>query len=653
MKAEETKQVHVRRFISKLLVSVLVVFLCIAGIFMSTNANSGSKQLNVVFTHDIHSHLDSFTTLFNGSEISIGGFARIKTIIEGEKEKNPDTLVVDGGDFSMGTLYQTVYEEEAAELRMLGFLGYDVVTIGNHEFDYRSKGLNQMLETAVASGDVLPKFVLCNVDFTNPNEGAALIKKGFDDYGVTDYVVLQKGDVKIAVTGVFGKDSLSCAPTCELTFTDPVTSVKETVAKIQANENVDMIVCLSHSGTNDNADKSEDEILAKAVPELDLIISGHSHTTLEKPIQYGDTYIVSSGEYGMEVGTLFMEQKEGGRWSVSAYDLIPVTDEIVSDEDTLKKIAAFGENVDTDYLSKFGYTSNQVVAKNPYDFCAVEDVYDIHEEHTLGDIIADSYRYGVNKTGNYDPVDVAAVPSGTIRDTYTKGDVTVKEIFNSYSLGIGPDEVPGYPLISIYLNGSELKTLAEVDASVSDLMTTARLYFSGLNFTYNPHRMILNKVTDIYLTGDDGKKIPVENDKLYHVVADLYSGQMLSTVTDMSYGILSVVPKNADGSVVENFEDCIVYNGNREVKAWESIAEYMGSFKENEEGVSVIPEIYSANQGRKVVDNSKNIGALVSHPNKYAVMIVVVVLIIAAVLILMVLLFVKLIRQLSKKIRKN
>lgn len=89
--------------------------------------------------------------------------------------------------------------------------------------------------------------------------------------------------------------------------------------------------------------------------------------------------------------------------------------------------------------------------------------------------------------------------------------------------------------------------------------------------TYNPNRLILNRVTDVYLTKND-KREEIEDDKLYCVVADLYSGQMLSAVTDMSYGLLSIVPKNADGSKVEDFEDCIIYDGDQELKAWVSIA---------------------------------------------------------------------------------
>ena len=158
-----------------------------------------------------------------------------------------------------------------------------------------------------------------------------MIADGFAEYEVKDYVVITKGDVDIAVLGVFGEDSLACAPTCELIFEDPVEAVKETVAEIIANEDVDMIACVSHSGTWEDESKSEDEILAKSVPELDLIISGHTHTELAEPIQHGDTYIVSTGEYGKKIGALSMVQNSDGRWSITDYELITIHSGIAED----------------------------------------------------------------------------------------------------------------------------------------------------------------------------------------------------------------------------------------------------------------------------------------------------------------------------------
>ena len=608
--------------------------------------------VDIVFTHDTHSHLNTFTTMVDGLETELGGFARMNTLIEAQRAQNPDTLVIDGGDFSMGTLIQTVFETQAAELRMLGYLGCDVTTLGNHEFDYRSKGLANMLTSAQASGDAVPAMVVCNVDWDTMEaegltEGQQRLKDAFAAYGVSDYTVLEKGDVDIAVVGVFGKDALACAPTCELKFEDPIEAVKQTVADIKANEDVDMIVCVSHSGTWEDESKSEDELLAKAVPDLDLILSGHTHTEIEEPIQHGSTYVVSCGEYGKNLGELTLIQQADGRWAMSAYELIPITSDIAVHAATQQTIDSFMDTVDTDYLARFGYTKDQVLAENDIVFSTQKDLENIHEEHNLGDIIADAYVYAVENAADYDgvPVDLAVVPSGTVRDTYARGDITVEQVFNSFSLGIGADGVPGYPLISVYLTGREIRTAAEIDASVSDFMTTARLYCSGLNFTYNPHRLLLNKVTDVCLE-DDGQRVALEDDKLYRIVADLYSGQMLSAVTDMSYGILAIVPKYADGTPITDFEDVIIMENGRELKAWDSIARYMASFADTDgDGIANVPAYYSTTHGRKLVDTSRSPLALLKNPNKFTA--VYAGLLAAAVLLIV--LVVLLIRKLVKK----
>ncbi len=623
----------------------------------TVQAEKQRKKVDVIFTHDTHSHLNSFTTIVDGEKSEVGGFARIKTVIDEKKADNPNILVLDGGDFSMGTLVQTVYESEAAEIRMLGEIGCDVTTLGNHEFDYRSKGLANMLESAAASGDKLPELVLCNVDWDAMEEkglsdGQKLIAEGFEDYGIKDYVMLKKGDVNIAVIGVFGTDALACAPTCELLFQDPVEAVKETVKEIQEKEKADMIVCVSHSGTWEDEDKSEDEILAKSVPELDLIVSGHTHTDLDEPIVHGDTYIVSTGEYAKKIGSMSMEQKEDGRWEMKEYELIPITTSIPADETTQTKVDGFMEAVDSEYLSQFGYTQKQVLARNTIEFSSLYDLEYEHTEHNLGNIMSDAYRYAVTNAEDYDgkPVDVAVVPSGTIRDTYAVGDITVESVFNSFSLGIGADGVPGYPLISVYLTGEELKTAAEIDASVSDFMTTARLYMSGLNFNFNPNRMILNKVTDSYLVDMDGNKIELEDDKLYRVVADLYSGQMLSAVTDASHGILSIVPKYEDGTPIEDFEDVIITENGKELKAWEAIAGYMESFEDSDgDGIADVPEEYRKPQGRKVVEDSKDIGDLVKNPNKYTAIIIGAVVAVIVIIVLIILLIRKLVKRKKEK----
>ncbi len=645
-----------KRVISSVLAVAMTCALCVSSV-LAQDQKGENKTLDVMFLHDTHSHLNSFDTVENGENQTLGGFAKIKTLINEQKEENPDTLLLDAGDFSMGTLIQVAYAEEASEIRMLGELGMEATTFGNHEFDYKAEGLANMLTNAAKSGDVLPELVVCNVDWDQMeeeglNEEQELLKEAFETYGIKDYIVLEKGDVKVAVTGVFGKDSLDCAPSCPLEFEDPVEAVKETVATIRAEESVDMIVCVSHSGTSDNEEKSEDEILAKNVPELDLIISGHTHTKLEEPIVHGDTSIVSCAEYGKYLGDLSMSQKSDGRWKIDSYELQTVDNSVKADTETQKKVEEMEARVDEVYLKQFGYTKDQVLCTNEIEFATVDDTSDQHTELNLGSIMADAYTYAVEQadTGDDHPVDVAVVPSGTIRDTYAKGEITTEKVFNSFSLGIGEDGIAGYPLISAYLTGAELKTVAEIDASISDLMTAARLYTKGLCWTYNPHRMILNKVTDVYLCDADGNRVELEDDKMYRVVTDFYTSQMLGGVTDLSYGLLSIVPKFADGTPVEDYTDMVVHVDEKELKAWTAIAGYMESFEDtNGDGIGNVPEKYASPEGRKIVEDSKNISDLLKNPNKFFFMILGVVLIVILILVVVVLFIRKIIRKKKRR----
>lgn len=584
-------------------------------------AANNDKSVDFLFVHDTHSHLESFQTLVNGKAENVGGFARLKTVIDEKLAGNPETLIVDAGDFSMGTLVQTVFETQASELRMLAHLGVEATTLGNHEFDYRPEGLANMLEAAMNSGEQLPQLLLSNADWARMEaegltEEQSILKEAFDRFGVKEYTVIEKAGVKIALFGIFGEDCLDCAPLCPLVFEEASVTAKRIVAEIEAKEDVDMIVCLSHSGTWDDEAKSEDEILAKNVPEIDLIVSGHTHTTLPEPIQHGDTYIVSCGEYGKNLGTLSMSEVEDGIWKMDSYELLPITEAIEEDEETKERVESFVQSIDVDYLSQFGFTRDQVLATNDIKFSTVDELSGVHTEHNLGNIMSDAYIHAIG-----DEVDVAIVPAGMVRDTFIEGDITVEQVFNAFSLGIGPDGVPGCPLVKTYLTGEELKVLAEIDGSISDLLSYARLYLSGMNFTYNPNRLILNKVTDCYLE-KNGERVEIEDDKLYCVISDLSSAQMLGSVTDMSFGLLKVIPKFEDGTPVENYEDLIVTKDGKEVKAWVAMANYIDSFADEDgDGISDVPDEYAEEQGRKVVHDSKNILHLINHPNKYAMLI--------------------------------
>lgn len=248
------------------------------------------------------------------------------------------------------------------------------------------------------------------------------------------------------------------------------------------------------------------------------------------------------------------------------------------------------------------------------------------EEDPLGSIIADSYVYAVQKAEGeqYEKVYVTISPSGAIRDTFQQGAITVSDAFNVSSLGIGADRIPGYPLVSVYLTGKEIKTAAEIDASISPIMTSAQLYPSGLRWTYNPNRMLLNKVTDVefvtnvpYTEGKETEEI--EEDRLYRVVAGLYSAQMLGAIEDSSMGLLKITPKDKDGQVIKDFEQHIIHDRNgAEVKEWYALASYLESFEPNEEGVSEIPSYYEEAEGRKQREDSRSLADILKKPNQFA-----------------------------------
>lgn len=617
------------------------------------------REIQILFTHDMHSHLDPYKVKKGETTTMVGGFAKLKTLVDEKRGSQPATILVDGGDFSMGTLYQTIYETEAPELLQMGNIGYDATTFGNHEFDYRSQGVANMLHAAVKHaeenpGQKLPALLSANIDWSkNTSSENQLVKEAMDAYGSTPYLVLERGGIRVGIYGLLGKDADECAPESGLVFEDIVETSKKMVETLKKEE-VDLIVCLSHSGTSEKEDKSEDEILAKEVPEIDVIVSGHTHTSLEEVIQHQDTYIVSAGSYIESLGELHLSQKEDGRWKLETYALNPLDETVKEDEEIKEQLAGYKEKVEEQYLSTFGYTFDQVLAENPLEFTQMDEFAMEHEEDPLGSIISDSYVYAVEQAegDSYEKVYAAVSPSGCIRDTFQKGSLTVSDVFNVSSLGIGADRIPGYPLVSVYLTGEELKTAAEIDVSVSPIMTTAQLYPSGLRWTYNPNRMILNRVTDVELVTNvpytEGKeREEIQDEKLYRVVAGLYSAQMLGAVEDSSMGLLKITPKDRDGNPIEDFEAHIIHGqSGAEVKEWYALASYLESFEPNKEGVPEIPAYYGKPEGRKQEDDSHNLLELVKNPNKFAWMLYGVV---AALLLLITLIVVFIVKRRKRK----
>ena len=592
-------------------ICMLVLLLCAAA---PAFADSGDRLATVLFTHDLHSHLLPAT---NEEGESYGGYSRLMTAIDAQKKKFPDAILVDAGDFSMGSLFQTAYASEAIELRMMGAMGYDATTFGNHEYDYLPAGLASMLNSAVESGDPLPAIVECN--YLPPESGepgysqdSILVRQAFDNYGVQDYILLERGGIYYVIFGLMGIDSDACAPNSGQILRDCAESAQRVVdeatalcrEKYQAEP---LVICLSHSGTENG--KGEDYQLAKKVNGIDLIVSGHTHTALEEPIQVNGTYIVSAGEYSKYLGMAQLRYSADGSVSMEDYSLIPIDDALEEDLRIQSMTEDFKQAVEESYLSRYGFGFDEVLVQNPYPFESARDIMTPQHDSALGSLLTDAYRWAAEKTLGV-PVDLALTASGVIRESIPMGDVTVSDVFNIASLGVGTEG----ELICAYLTGRDLKTVLEVDASVQPIMNTAHLFCSGVEYSYNTRRMLFNKVDSAMLCREDGTLAEIQDDQLYRIVTGRYVGGMLGSVESSSMGLLQIVPRDESGEPipVERLSEYVIRDENGvPVKEWFAIASYLKQMG------GTMDSKYAAPDGRKLVYSSWSPISLYSNPNVF------------------------------------
>lgn len=253
---------------------------------------SQEKKLVILHTNDMHSQIESYEPTDSGFKAGKGGMVRIATYINKVKETEKNVLVLDAGDFSQETPYYNVYSGDA-EIAMMNVIGYDVATLGNHEFDLGLENLKRLIENANFP------FVNANYDFTGtPLEGL-----------VTPYKIINIDGIKV---GVFGlgveltkftfKDNYK-----GIKFNDIFTTADKYADLLKNKLNCDLVICLSHIGYQSG--KFNDAEVAKKSTNIDLIIGGHSHTLLEVPQEVknknGKTvYIGQTGSRTLHVGRI-------------------------------------------------------------------------------------------------------------------------------------------------------------------------------------------------------------------------------------------------------------------------------------------------------------------------------------------------------------
>ena len=599
------------RRLSSLGLSLLLILVVFSA---SVGAEETGKQATILFTHDLHSHFFPQQTEDGGQS---GGYARLMTALKREREAHPNAVTVDGGDFSVGSLVQTLYTSQAAELRTMGAMGYDATTAGNHEFDQTGVGFAKMLNTAALSGDPVPALLMANYKPSAENPDQLDIQRAMAAYGVRDYLLLERGGIIFGIFGVMGEESDSMAPTSGFTLEDPTAAAQRCVDALR-EQGAEFIICLSHGGTDEKKSRSEDEQLAEAVDGIDLIVSGHSHTTLEEPIVVGDTYVVSAGPYCENLGSITISWNEAGEKSLVDYHLTPIDESLPEDPEIASLAEEWKNLVSGSYLSTYSLTYDQVLTTSSFDLKLPEQ--GTQGENALGNLVADAYLWAVENLEADSPQveTVAVTASGVVRAPLYAGDITVSQAFDVLSMGEGETGTSGYPLVSCYLTGKELRAVLEVDASVTPLMPEAQLYLSGIQYSFNVHRMFFNRVTEANLLepplagpSNFQGQVPLEEDGLYRVVTGMYCAQMLSTVKETSFGLLSIVPKDEEGQAITDFSQRILRNASGgEIKEWYALAAYLRSF--GEDGLS---QRYASGDGRKEVSRSWNPVELVKHPS--------------------------------------
>ena len=229
-------------------------------------AKNTDIKITILHTNDMHSHIHPFK---KGRNKGLGGIAQRSGVINSIRAQEEHVLLLDAGDIFQGTPYFNFYKGEL-EFKLMSQMKYDAATLGNHDFDNGLEGLQKQLPYANFP------FLIANYDFTN-----TILKDKFKPYKVFD-----KGGIKIGVFGI-GIELDGLVPQKlygNTIYQDPIKKGNYYASLLKKKEKCDLVICLSHLGLKYKGDKISDIKFASQTRNIDLIIGGHTHTFLKKPI---------------------------------------------------------------------------------------------------------------------------------------------------------------------------------------------------------------------------------------------------------------------------------------------------------------------------------------------------------------------------------
>lgn len=511
----------------------------------------------------------------------------------------------------MGTLFELLATLEAPELRLMQALGYDATTLGNHELDWTPAGLAAILQAAHAKGVRLP-ILSSNMGFSSSDPGDDALEALVRDQGVLrPKLVKTVGGIKVGLFGLLGANAVQVTPQVSpLSFEAIELAAARMVAELRDQDQVDIVIALSHSGI-DREGRGEDAALAAAVPGIDVIVSGHSHDTLAQPVRVGQTLIVTAGSYTSHLGELTVTvappASPGGRVRVSLdqYRLHPIDDAVPGDAATQQGVEQIISGLDG-ALGLRGLGYRQVVAWTPADLSLPAA-----EEAPIGNLVSDAYRNMAARLRTGAPPAVAIEANGQLRSPIVQGrtgEVWFADLFRVLPTGIGPDRVPGYPLVSFYLHARDIRAGLELAGATELAGNDVFLQLSGLKVEYDPSQPPFQRVAGVTLVTAAGEQALDLNDTstCYELISTNYVAGLLGLVRSATGGLLSADAKAADCTTLVDpttryLDADALSPGIQELKNWQALLGFVSAFPDtNADGVPDVPVEYGAAQGRIV-----------------------------------------------------